>query len=143
MDDARFAEPRRNHHAFFEIHRPLRHCSEPIDLPLFLCGDAAHIVPPTVAKGLNLPISDVHYLFNGLLEHYTEQSSAGIDAYSGIALSRVWKAVRFSWWMTQMLHRFPDDGEFAQRIQQAELDYVIHSEAASTSLAENYVGLPY
>lgn len=110
---------------------------------LFLCGDAAHIVPPTGAKGLNLAISDVHYLFNGLLEHYTEQSSAGIDAYSGIALSRVWKAVRFSWWMTQMLHRFPDDGEFAQRIQQAELDYVIHSEAASTSLAENYVGLPY
>ncbi|MEQ8710959.1 MAG: 4-hydroxybenzoate 3-monooxygenase [Rhodospirillales bacterium] len=110
---------------------------------LFLCGDAAHIVPPTGAKGLNLAISDVHYLFNGLLEYYSDRSPSGLDAYSGKALARVWKAVRFSWWMTQMLHRFPDDGDFAQRIQQAELDYVIHSEAASASLAENYVGLPY
>jgi p-hydroxybenzoate 3-monooxygenase len=110
---------------------------------LFLVGDAAHIVPPTGAKGLNLAASDVHYLFSGLREHYCEKSHAGIDAYSAMALSRVWKAVRFSWWMTTMMHRFPDTGDFGQRIQEAELDYLTHSEAASTSLAENYVGLPY
>lgn len=110
---------------------------------LFLVGDAAHIVPPTGAKGLNLAASDVHYLFSGLREHYCEKSHAGIDAYSAMALSRVWKAVRFSWWMTTMMHRFPDTGDFGQRIQEAELDYLTHSKAASTSLAENYVGLPY
>jgi len=110
---------------------------------LFLVGDAAHIVPPTGAKGLNLAASDVHYLFSGLSEYYGERSSAGIDAYSGRALSRVWKAVRFSWWMTTMLHRFPDTGDFGQKIQEAELDYLTHSTAASTALAENYVGLPY
>ncbi|WP_413711595.1 4-hydroxybenzoate 3-monooxygenase [Rhizobium sp. Rhizsp82] len=110
---------------------------------LFLVGDAAHIVPPTGAKGLNLAASDVHYLFSGLAEYYGERSSAGIDAYSGRALSRVWKAVRFSWWMTTMLHRFPDTGDFGQKIQEAELDYLTHSTAAATALAENYVGLPY
>lgn len=110
---------------------------------LFLVGDAAHIVPPTGAKGLNLAASDVRYLFAGLREFYLEKSRAGIDAYSGKALARVWKAVRFSWWMTTMLHRFPDTGDFGQRIQEAELDYLVHSEAASTALAENYVGLPY
>ena len=110
---------------------------------LFLVGDAAHIVPPTGAKGLNLAASDVHYLFAGLAEYYGERSSAGIDAYSGRALSRVWKAVRFSWWMTTMLHRFPDTGDFGQKIQEAELDYLTHSTAAATALAENYVGLPY
>ena len=110
---------------------------------LFLVGDAAHIVPPTGAKGLNLAASDVHYLFSGLREHYEEKSAAGIDRYSAQALSRVWKAVRFSWWMTTMMHRFPDTSDFDQRIQEAELDYLTHSEAASTSLAENYVGLPY
>ncbi|OLP42302.1 4-hydroxybenzoate 3-monooxygenase [Rhizobium oryziradicis] len=110
---------------------------------LFLAGDAAHIVPPTGAKGLNLAASDVHYLSEGLIEYYTDKSSAGIDAYSVKALSRVWKAVRFSWWMTTMMHRFPDTGDFGQRIQEAELDYLVHSTAASTSLAENYVGLPY
>lgn len=110
---------------------------------LFLVGDAAHIVPPTGAKGLNLAASDVHYLFSGLAEHYQDRSNAGIDAYSTRALSRVWKAVRFSWWMTTMLHRFPDTGDFGQRIQEAELDYLTHSRAASTALAENYVGLPY
>lgn len=110
---------------------------------LFLCGDAAHIVPPTGAKGLNLAASDVHYLFEGLREHYGEKSAAGIDAYSGRALARVWKAVRFSWWMTTMLHRFPQDGAFQQKIQEAELDYVTGSRAAGSSLAENYVGLPY
>ncbi len=110
---------------------------------LFLVGDAAHIVPPTGAKGLNLAASDVHYLFNGLLEHYQDRSNAGVDAYSANALARVWKAVRFSWWMTTMLHRFPDTGDFDQKIQEAELDYLTHSRAASTALAENYVGLPF
>jgi p-hydroxybenzoate 3-monooxygenase len=110
---------------------------------LFLVGDAAHIVPPTGAKGLNLAASDVRYLFDGLREHYDEKSDAGIDAYSRKALARVWKAERFSAWMTSTLHRFPDTGPFGQRIQEAELDYLVHSRAASTSLAENYVGLPY
>lgn len=110
---------------------------------LFLVGDAAHIVPPTGAKGLNLAASDVHYLAAGLLEHYQDRSNAGIDAYSTRALARVWKAVRFSWWMTTMLHRFPDTGDFDQKIQEAELDYLTHSRAAETALAENYVGLPY
>ncbi|MVA25183.1 4-hydroxybenzoate 3-monooxygenase [Agrobacterium vitis] len=110
---------------------------------LFLAGDAAHIVPPTGAKGLNLAASDIHYLSEGLIEFYSDKSSAGIDEYSVRALARVWKAVRFSWWMTTMMHRFPDTGDFGQRIQEAELDYLVHSRAASTSLAENYVGLPY
>ncbi len=110
---------------------------------MFLVGDAAHIVPPTGAKGLNLAASDVHYLFSGLIEHYQDRSNAGIDAYSQKALARVWKAVRFSWWMTAMMHRFPDTGDFDQKIQEAELDYLTHSRAASTALAENYVGLPY
>ncbi|WP_439625815.1 4-hydroxybenzoate 3-monooxygenase [Shinella sp.] len=110
---------------------------------LFLVGDAAHIVPPTGAKGLNLAASDVHYLFSGLMEHYQDRSNAGIDAYSARALARVWKAVRFSWWMTTMLHRFPETGDFDQKIQEAELDYLTHSRAAETVLAENYVGLPY
>ena len=110
---------------------------------MFLAGDAAHIVPPTGAKGLNLAASDVHYLSTALREFYDERSSAGIDAYSAKALSRVWNAVRFSWWMTSMLHKFPDHGEFGQRIQEAELDYLVGSKAASTSLAENYVGLPF
>ncbi|MEZ2218501.1 4-hydroxybenzoate 3-monooxygenase [Rhizobium sp. RCC_161_2] len=110
---------------------------------LFLVGDAAHIVPATGAKGLNLAASDVHYLFSGLAEHYQDHSNAGLDAYSAQALARVWKAVRFSWWMTTMMHRFPETGDFDQKIQEAELDYLTHSRAASTALAENYVGLPY
>ena len=110
---------------------------------LFLAGDAAHIVPPTGAKGLNLAASDVHYLFEGLREHYAENSPAGLDAYSQRALARVWKAERFSTWMTSILHRFPDTGEFGQRLQEAELDYLSGSEAADKSLAENYVGLPF
>ncbi|MGY3605260.1 MULTISPECIES: 4-hydroxybenzoate 3-monooxygenase [unclassified Bradyrhizobium] len=109
---------------------------------MFLAGDASHIVPPTGAKGLNLAASDVHYLSQGLREYYDERSSAGIDGYSARALARVWKAVRFSWWMTSMLHKFPDQGEFGARIQLAELDYLVSSKAASTSLSENYVGLP-
>ena len=110
---------------------------------LFLVGDAAHIVPPTGAKGLNLAASDVHYLFSALTEHYAEHSNAGLDAYSATALARVWKAVRFSWWMTTMLHRFPETSDFDQKIQEAELDYITRSRAASTVIAENYVGLPY
>lgn len=110
---------------------------------MFLVGDAAHIVPPTGAKGLNLAASDVRYLFWGLREFYRDKSQAGIDAYSARALARVWKAVRFSWWMTTMLHRFPDTDDFGQRIQEAELDYLVHSDAAAAALAENYVGLPY
>jgi p-hydroxybenzoate 3-monooxygenase len=110
---------------------------------LFLAGDAAHIVPPTGAKGLNLAASDVHYLSDALREYYDEKSSAGIDGYSQKALARVWKAVRFSWWMTAMLHRFPDTEGFGARIQIAELNYLVGSKAATTSLSENYVGLPY
>ena len=110
---------------------------------LFLVGDAAHIVPPTGAKGLNLAASDVHYLFEGLREFFLDKSPAGIDAYSGRALARVWKAVRFSWWMTTLLHRFPDSTDFERRIQDAELDYLTHSRAAAAALAENYVGLAF
>jgi p-hydroxybenzoate 3-monooxygenase len=110
---------------------------------MFLAGDAAHIVPPTGAKGLNLAASDAHYLASALREFYDEKSPAGIDHYSGKALARVWKAVRFSWWMTSMLHKFPDTGTIGARIQLAELDYVVNSKAAMTSLAENYVGLPF
>lgn len=110
---------------------------------LFLVGDAAHIVPPTGAKGLNLAASDVRYLFDGLREYYLDKSDAGVDAYSQRALRRVWKAERFSWWMTNTMHRFPDTGAFGQRMQEAELDYLSGSDAAQKSLAENYVGLPY
>jgi p-hydroxybenzoate 3-monooxygenase len=110
---------------------------------MFLAGDAAHIVPPTGAKGLNLAASDAHYLAVALREYYDEKSSAGIDNYSAKALTRVWKAVRFSWWMTSMLHKFPDTGTIGARIQLAELDYVVNSKAAMTSLSENYVGLPF
>jgi len=110
---------------------------------MFLAGDAAHIVPPTGAKGLNLAASDVHYLSRAFRDYYDKKSSAGIDGYSVMALARVWKAVRFSWWMTSMLHKFPEHGDFGARIQLAELNYLVSSKAASTSLAENYVGLPY
>jgi p-hydroxybenzoate 3-monooxygenase len=109
---------------------------------LLLAGDAGHIVPPTGAKGLNLAASDVHYLAEGLISYYQRRSSAGIDAYSARALARVWKAERFSWWMTQLLHRFPEEGDFGRRMQLAELEYIAGSPAAQTALAENYVGLP-
>jgi p-hydroxybenzoate 3-monooxygenase len=109
---------------------------------MFLAGDAAHIVPPTGAKGLNLAASDAWYLSEGLREYYDEKSSAGIDAYSERALARAWKAVRFSWWMTQVLHKFPDTDGIGARIQLAELNYIASSKAAMTSMAENYVGLP-
>jgi p-hydroxybenzoate 3-monooxygenase len=109
---------------------------------LFLAGDAAHIVPPTGAKGLNLAAGDVGLLARALTEHYDEKSDAGIDGYSQRCLRRVWRAERFSWWFTSLMHKFPDTGDFGQRIQEAELDYLVHSTAASTALAENYVGLP-
>jgi p-hydroxybenzoate 3-monooxygenase len=110
---------------------------------LFLAGDAAHIVPPTGAKGLNLAVSDVGILAEALIEFYGERSMAGIEGYSARALARVWKAERFSWWMTSILHAFPDTDAFGRRIQRTEFDYLVGSEAAARSLAENYTGLPY
>ncbi|MEO7223013.1 MAG: 4-hydroxybenzoate 3-monooxygenase [Devosia sp.] len=110
---------------------------------LFLCGDAAHIVPPTGAKGLNLAASDVRYLYEALREHFLDRSDAALDTYSARALARIWKAERFSWWMTTTLHTFANQDPFIDRLQDAELRYVIESDAASAVLAENYVGLPY
>ncbi|MGC9418521.1 MAG: 4-hydroxybenzoate 3-monooxygenase [Rhodovulum sp.] len=110
---------------------------------LFLVGDAAHIVPPTGAKGLNLAFSHVHYLHAGLAAHYRDGDDEGIRAYSDRALARVWKCERFSWSMTTMLHRFPDQSPFDQRMQESELAWLETSVAAQTALAENYVGLPY
>ena len=110
---------------------------------LFLAGDAAHIVPPTGAKGLNLAASDIAYLSSALIERYRRDATAGLDAYPDRALARVWKAERFSWWMTQILHRFPEASGFDRKLQAAELDYLFASTAAQTALAENYVGLPY
>jgi p-hydroxybenzoate 3-monooxygenase len=109
---------------------------------LFLAGDAAHIVPPTGAKGLNLAASDVRYLARGLVLHYQHRDPSGLDGYSQQCLARIWKAERFSWWMTSLLHRFPDTDDFGRKLQQAELAYLLGSRAAATSLAENYVGLP-
>jgi len=109
---------------------------------LFLAGDAAHIVPPTGAKGLNLAASDVGILAEALTEYYRERSPAGVDGYSARVLARVWKAERFSWWMTSILHTFPEIDAFGRRIQRTEFDYLVGSEAASKALAENYTGLP-
>ncbi|HEN9550009.1 4-hydroxybenzoate 3-monooxygenase [Acinetobacter baumannii] len=110
---------------------------------LFLAGDAAHIVPPTGAKGLNLAASDIAYLSSALIEYYAGGSEQGINEYSEKCLQRVWKAERFSWWMTHLLHRFETESEFDHKIKQAELSYVLGSIAGKTTLAENYVGLPY
>ena len=109
---------------------------------LFLAGDAAHIVPPTGAKGLNLAATDVKFLSDALIEACIEGSHAGIDHYSARCLARIWRAERFSWWFTSLMHRFPDQGEIGQKLQEAELDYLVHSEAGSRTVAENYVGLP-
>ena len=109
---------------------------------LFLAGDAAHIVPPTGAKGLNLAATDVKYLCNALVDFYQNRSEEGIDSYSERCLRRIWKAERFSWWFTSLMHRFPDDGPITARFQEAELDYLLNSHAGSLSIAENYVGLP-
>jgi len=109
---------------------------------LFLAGDAAHIVPPTGAKGMNLAIADVQVLARGLQAFYREGSAEALDSYSATCLSRVWKVQRFSWWMTSLLHRFDDETPFDHRRQLAELEYIVSSRAAAQSLAENYVGLP-
>ena len=124
---------------------PLRSfVAEPMRLGrLFLAGDAAHIVPPTGAKGLNLAASDVRFLSRALIEHYAEKSDAGIDHYSTRCLARVWKAERFSWWFTSLTHKCPEAGAIGQKLQRAELDYLVSSRAAATALAENYVGLPF
>lgn len=110
---------------------------------LFLCGDAAHIVPPTGAKGLNTAASDVHYLYEGLRSYYDTGSTDGIDSYSRNALSRIWKAERFSWWFSSMMHRYPDQSEFDLKMQVADLDFLRSNKAAQKAMAENYVGLPY
>lgn len=110
---------------------------------LFLCGDAAHIVPPTGAKGLNTAASDVYYLYHGLRDFYEHDSNDGIDQYSEKALRRVWKAERFSWWFSSMMHRFPDQSAFDLKMQVAELEFLRSNSAAQKAMAENYVGLPY
>ena len=110
---------------------------------LFLCGDAAHIVPPTGAKGLNTAASDVHYLYRALTQFYHDNDSIGIDTYSQRALARVWKAERFSWATTNMLHRYPDQSEFDLKMQRADIDFLRTNKAAQKAFAENYVGLPY
>ncbi|WP_127805911.1 4-hydroxybenzoate 3-monooxygenase [Hydrogenophaga sp. NH-16] len=110
---------------------------------LFLAGDAAHIVPPTGARGLNSAASDIYYLYHALVAHYKEGDDTGLDNYSAKALARVWKAQRFSWWMTTMLHTFPDSLPYDQKLSQTELEYLFSSERAQGSLAENYVGLPF
>jgi len=109
---------------------------------LFLAGDAGHIVPPTGAKGLNLAATDVGLLSAALIEHYVEQSDAGLDHYSERTLRRVWRAERFSWWFTMLTHRFPDTDPIDEKLRDAELDYLLHSETGRKTIAENYVGLP-
>jgi len=110
---------------------------------LFLCGDAAHIVPPTGAKGLNLACGDVHYLSRALARHYRHGDDGGLDGYSATALDRVWKSERFAWWMTSLLHRFPEQSAFDRRMQQAEFTHLRDQDAAQDVLAHNYVGLPF
>ena len=110
---------------------------------LFLAGDAAHIVPPTGARGLNSAASDIYYLYHAMVAHYKNGDDSGLDGYSAKALARVWKAQRFSWWMTTLLHTFPDSIDYDKKLQQTDLDYLFSSEAAQSSLAENYVGLPF
>jgi len=118
------------------VFAPMRHGS------LMLCGDSAHIVPPTGAKGLNLAASDVHYAAAALTALFRHNDANAIAAYSDKALARVWKAERFSWSLTRLMHRFPEDGPFERAMQVAELDYIAGSRAAQTAIAENYVGLP-
>ena len=119
------------------VAEPMRHGR------LFLAGDAAHIVPPTGARGLNSAASDIYYLYHAMLDHYKKADDAGLDGYSQRALARVWKAQRFSWWMTMLLHRFPDRLAYDDRLQDTDIAYLFSSEAAQRSLAENYVGLPF
>jgi p-hydroxybenzoate 3-monooxygenase len=122
-------------HSFVSL--PMRHGR------LFLAGDAAHIVPPTGAKGLNLAASDVHYLSRALVSHYARNDSTLLGAYSDQASARVWKAERFSWWLTLLMHKVHPEGSFAEQMQRAEIDYLVSSPAGQTVFAENYVGLPF
>ncbi len=110
---------------------------------MFLAGDAAHIVPPTGARGLNSAASDVYYLYHAILDHYKKGDDTGLETYSQKALARVWKGQRFSWWMTTLLHSFPDSSAFDKHLQQTDLEYLLSSENAMASMAENYVGLPF
>ncbi|AZV80285.1 4-hydroxybenzoate 3-monooxygenase [Parasedimentitalea marina] len=110
---------------------------------LFLAGDAAHIFPPTGARGLNSAGSDIYYLYHALMDHYKDGDDTGLDSYSEKALARIWKAQRFSWWMTTLLHKLPDNTSYENKLQQTDMDYLFSSEAALSSLAENYVGLPF
>lgn len=110
---------------------------------LFLAGDAAHIFPPTGARGLNSAASDVRYLYHAMVSHYEDGDDTGLENYSETALARIWKAQRFSWWMTTLLHTFPDKTPYDNKLQQADMEYLFSSDAAQTSLAENYVGLPF
>ena len=119
------------------VAEPMRHGR------LFLAGDAAHIVPPTGARGLNSAASDIYYLYHAMLDHYKKGDDAGLDGYSQRALARVWKAQRFSWWMTMLLHRFPDRLAYEDKLQDTDIAYLFSSDAAMRSLAENYVGLPF
>ncbi len=119
------------------VAEPMRHGN------MFLAGDAAHIVPPTGARGLNSAASDIYYLYHAMVDHYKKGDDRGLENYSKRALARVWKGQRFSWWMTMLLHRFPENSDFDNRLQDTDLDYLFSSEAALTSLAENYVGLPF
>jgi p-hydroxybenzoate 3-monooxygenase len=119
------------------VAEPMRHGR------LFLAGDAAHIVPPTGARGLNSAASDIYYLYHAMVDHYRKGDDSGLEGYSQRALARVWKAQRFSWWMTMLLHRFPDNIPYDEKLQQTDLAYLFSSEAAMRSLAENYVGLPF
>jgi p-hydroxybenzoate 3-monooxygenase len=119
------------------VAEPMRHGK------LFLAGDAAHIVPPTGARGLNSAASDIYYLYHAMVAHYQRGDDSGLDGYSAKALARVWKAQRFSWWMTRLLHSFPDEPAYDHKLQDTDLAYLFSSEAAMRSLAENYVGLPF
>jgi len=119
------------------VAEPMRHGR------LFLAGDSAHIVPPTGARGLNSAASDIYYLYHAMLDHYKKADDAGLDGYSQRALARVWKAQRFSWWMTMLLHRFPDRIPYEDKLQDTDIAYLFSSDAALRSLAENYVGLPF
>jgi len=119
------------------VAEPMRHGN------LFLLGDAAHIVPPTGAKGLNLAVADVRVLTGALVDFYKHGTRERLDRYSDTCLRRVWKVQRFSWWMTSMLHRFPSEDSFSHNVHLAELDYVTSARAAAQALAENYVGLPF
>jgi len=119
------------------VAEPMRHGN------LFLAGDAAHIVPPTGARGLNSAASDIYYLYHALMKHYLKGDDSGLDSYSDKALARIWKAQRFSWWMTTLLHKLPGNNAYEDKLQETDLEYLFSSEAALTSLAENYVGLPF